>query len=120
MHSRPPLAPVGAYRPQVVIGDRFGQSAASIYSEMLLLRLKQKGIAAALNHPYSGDYILRRHGQVRKNIHAVQIEVDRSLYLDSELREPGPGLRATSAVITDLLSLLAELASGAAHPMAAE
>ena len=120
LHSMPPLAPVGGYRPQVVIGDRFGQSAASIYSEMLLQRLKQKGIAAALNHPYSGDYILRRHGQVRKNIHAIQIEVDRSLYLDSELREPGPGLGATSAVITDLLSLLAELASGGAHPMAAE
>lgn len=120
IHSMPPLLPVGGFRPHIVIGDRFGQSAASLYSEMLLQRLKQIGVAAALNHPYPGDYILRRHGNVRKNIHAIQIEVDRALYLDSDLREPASGLEATSAIITELLMLLAELAGGAAMPMAAE
>lgn len=120
IHSMPPLLPVGGYRPQIVIGDRFGQSASSLYSEMLLQRLKQIGMAAALNHPYSGDYILRRHGKVQNNIHAIQIEVDRTLYLDSELREPGAGLGATSAVVSELLALLAELAGGANMPMAAE
>lgn len=120
MHSMPPLLPVGGFQPHIVIGDRFGQSAASLYSEMLLQRLKQIGVAAALNHPYPGDYILRRHGNVRKNIHAIQIEVDRALYLDSELREPASGLEATSAIITELMMLLAELVGGASIPMAAE
>lgn len=120
MHSMPPLLPVGGFQPRIVIGDRFGQSAASLYSEMLLQRLKQIGVAAALNHPYPGDYILRQHGNVRKNIHAIQIEVDRALYLDSELREPASGLDATSAIMTELLMLLAELVGGASMPMAAE
>lgn len=120
MHSMPPLLPVGGFQPHIVIGDRFGQSAASLYSEMLLQRLKQIGVAAALNHPYPGDYILRRHGNMHKNIHAIQIEVDRALYLDSELREPASGLGATSAIMTELLMLLAELVGGASIPMAAE
>jgi N-formylglutamate amidohydrolase len=87
---------------------------------MLLERLKQTGITAALNHPYPGDYILRRHGNARKNIHAIQIEVDRSLYLDSELREPGDGMEATAALVVDLLMLLADLLGGLPLPLAAE
>lgn len=120
IHSMPPLQPVGGFRPHMVVGDRYGQSAASIYSEMLLQRLKQIDMTAALNHPYSGDYMLRRHGKVSKNIHAIQIEVDRALYLDSELREPSAGLESTCAMITELIMLLADLAGGAATPMAAE
>lgn len=121
IHSMPPLATAGTHpAPRIVIGDRFGQSAASIYSEMLLERLKQTGITAALNHPYPGDYILRRHGNARKNIHAIQIEVDRSLYLDSELREPGDGMETTAALVVDLLMLLADLLGGLPLPLAAE
>lgn len=120
IHSMPPLANLSGPRPRIVIGDRFGQSAASVYSEMLLERLRQMRVPAALNHPYPGDYILRRHGDVRHNIHAIQIEVDRALYLDSELREPGSGLGATAALVSQLLWLLVDLLGGAAVPMAAE
>lgn len=120
IHSMPPLANLPEPRPRIVIGDRFGASAASVYSEMLLQRLAQGGIPAALNHPYPGDYILRRHGDVRHNIHAIQIEVDRSLYLDSELCEPGSGLGETAALISQLLWLLVDLLGGASLPMAAE
>lgn len=120
IHSMPPLAGPPGQRPRIVIGDRFGASAASIYAEMLLERLRQMGIPAALNHPYPGDYILRRHGDVRRNIHAIQIEVDRSLYLDSELREPDGGLGATAALVSQLLWLLVDLLGGASLPMAAE
>lgn len=120
LHSMPPLKPLTGPTPQIVVGDRFGQSAGSIYSGMLLERLKQVGIAAALNHPYSGDYVLRHHGRTRSNIHAIQIEIDRSLYLDSELREPGEGLAATAAIITELLTMLVDLTGGGSVPIAAE
>lgn len=120
IHSMPPLMAAAAHRPRIVIGDRFGQSAGSIYSEVLLARLRQAGIAAALNHPYPGDYILRRHADVRRNIHAIQIEVDRTLYLDSDLREPTDGLAATASLVSELLWLLVELLGGTSLPMAAE
>ena len=121
LHSMPPIPPshpVAA--PRFVIGDHFGKSAASRYSELLVGQIRQHGFAAALNHPYSGDHMLRRHGRPRDNIHALQIEVDRSLYLDSDLREPSAGVATVSRLIAQLVSILADEASGSDILIAAE
>lgn len=120
LHSMPPLGADDELQPQVVIGDRFGQSAASVYSELLAGRLHHLGIRVALNHPYPGDYILRRHGAQKRNIHAIQIEVDRRLYLDADLREPSAGTADVAAIIGDLVFLLVEQARGASLAIAAE
>ena len=121
LHSMPPIrsAADGA-APQFVVGDRFGKSAASIYAELLLSRLHAQGYVAALNHPYAGAYILRRHARPRANIHALQLEVDRSLYLDSDLRQPGAGLDRISALIPALVAALTDEALGSAALIAAE
>ncbi|MCE2829418.1 MAG: N-formylglutamate amidohydrolase [Sphingomonadales bacterium] len=120
LHSMPPLGAEGEMQPQIVIGDRFGQSAASVYSELLAARLNHLGVRVALNHPYPGDYILRRHGAQKRNIHALQIEVDRRLYLDADLREPSADIGDVAAMIAELLFLLIEQARGASLPVAAE
>lgn len=120
VHSMPPLTATATPAPRIVIGDRFGQCAPALYAEMLLARFKSLSIPAALNHPYPGDYILRRHGKALGSIHAIQIEVDRSLYLDSMQREPGPGLESTASLISELLFFLVDLLGGRAIPMAAE
>lgn len=121
LHSMPPIrSAVGAPAPQFVVGDRFGKSAGSRYAELLLARLKAQGYDAALNHPYAGEYILRRHARPHANIHAMQLEVDRSLYLDTELRQPGAGLARISALIPALVAALADEALGSTTLMAAE
>jgi N-formylglutamate amidohydrolase len=83
-------------------------------------RLKSHGFTAALNHPYAGDYILRRHAKPRANIHAIQLEVDRSLYLDADLRQPGPGIERLQLLISGLLEALADEALGSPSLIAAE
>jgi N-formylglutamate amidohydrolase len=120
IHSMPPLTATTTPAPRIVIGDRFGQCAPALYAEMLLSRLKSLNIPAALNHPYPGDYILRRHGNAQGSIHAIQIEVDRSLYLDSMQREPGAGLESMASLISELLFFLVDLVGGRAIPLAAE
>ncbi len=70
----------------------------------------QAGMEVALNHPYPGDHILKMHGNPGQNIHAIQIEVDRSLYLDELLREPTPGLSATGAIINEIVLALTQTA----------
>lgn len=121
LHSMPPIrGAVGAHGPQFVVGDRFGKSAASQYAELLSARLQAQGFSAALNHPYAGEYILRRHARPRANIHAIQLEVDRSLYLDPDLRQPGAGLARISALIPALVAALADEALGSATLIAAE
>lgn len=121
LHSMPPIRPphVGT-APQFVIGDRFGQSAGSQYAELLIQQIRMRGHKAALNHPYAGEYILRRHAKVKANVHAIQLEIDRSLYLDSALREPGAGLAAMQSLVGDLVYALADQAMGTQTLIAAE
>ncbi len=120
IHSMPPLRQQYHWNQvQIVVGDRFGQSAASPYSEFILSMLRQQGIETALNHPYSGDHILRRHGRPSHNIHAIQLEIDRTLYLDEAMREPAPTIGPIAEMIVELAEQLGDFA-GFALPIAAE
>ena len=121
LHSMPPLhLQVAGPSPQIVIGDLFGRSANARYSEALMARAKHHGFAAALNHPYSGDFMLRRHCDPSRNIHAVQLEIDRTLYLDDILREPSGGLAQMTEFVAEMVQMLTEEALGGQTLMAAE
>lgn len=121
LHSMPPIrSSASGPAPVFVVGDRFGKSAASQYAELLMSRVQAQGFRVALNHPYAGDYILRRHAGPRANIHAVQLEVDRSLYLDAELRQPGSGVEPIAGLVSGLVGALADEALGSATLIAAE
>lgn len=114
MHSMPPLAGTdGMPLPRVVLGDRFGRSASARLSALAAQVAGAHGLKAAQNNPYPGNYLLERHGCPARNIHALQCEVDRSLYLDAALRWPAPGLARIQRVILDLGDALAgELPQG--------
>jgi N-formylglutamate amidohydrolase len=105
LHSMPPLrAGEGeAHAPVVVVGDRFGASCHNALVARGLSHLEARGVPAALNRPYSGGYVLDRHGAPREGVHAMQIEVCRATYLDRHLSEPGAGLPAIAAMLADLV-----------------
>lgn len=108
VHSMPPLRAFDdAGAPQIVIGDRFGRTASARLSSISLQVAAAHGLKAAQNHPYAGNYLLERHGRPERNVHAIQIEVDRSLYLDAQLRWPAAGLSRMQAILHDLGEALA-------------
>ena len=120
IHSMPPIREsVHSPAPSFVVGDRFGKSAAGRFAEMIQAHIAASGHICSLNHPYAGDYILRTHGDPRRGIHAVQLEVDRTLYLDRALREPSDGVARLSGLICELAVMLSE-ASGNVELLAAE
>jgi N-formylglutamate amidohydrolase len=121
LHSMPPLhMNLTKKSPQIVVGDLFGRSAATRFSEVLMKRLGQAGFQTALNNPYSGDHMLRRHGDIDGGTHAIQLEIDRSLYLDDIMREPGHGLAKMSRIVAEMAEILADEALGSRTLMAAE
>lgn len=105
LHSMPPLrAAEGQVRaPVVVLGDRFGASCHNAFVGRALAHLEARGIPAAQNRPYSGGYVLDRHGAPQDGVHAMQVEVCRATYLDRHLAEPGPGLPAIAAMLAGLV-----------------
>lgn len=109
LHSMPPLGPKRgpAGAPDFVVGDRFGTSCGGALSAAALDHFGIAGRAAAHNRPYAGGYVLDRHGAPGHGIHAMQIEICRTAYLDRLLREPGRGFAAVAALLTSLIQRLA-------------
>lgn len=105
LHSMPPL---GRDFPRIVIGDRFGRSAATRFVHCLEAVTARTGIATALNSPYAGGHILDRHAHPAGGFHAVQVEFDRSLYLDAALDQPGDGLAAIAALLRAMIDALVD------------
>jgi len=108
LHSMPPLRPAEgeARAPQIVLGDRFGVSCHHGLMACALRRLEADGCPVAQNRPYSGGYVLDRHGAPQHGIHAVQVEVCRAAYLDQRLAEPGPGMADMVGVLAALVRAL--------------
>jgi N-formylglutamate amidohydrolase len=121
LHSMPPLAPVaGRPAPEFVIGDRFGSSCAGGLTGAAFSWLGAAGRLAAHNRPYAGGYVLERHGDPQNGIHALQLEVDRSSYLDARLAEPGAGFAAMAELLTGLVQHLAHHAAELGRAQGAE
>ncbi|MGQ5700827.1 N-formylglutamate amidohydrolase [Sandaracinobacteroides sp. A072] len=122
MHSMPPLP--GAAPAQLVLGDRHGQSAAPRLVDWLDDAFRARGLKVARNSPYAGGYTTQRHGQPATGQHAVQLEFDRSLYMDPVTLVPHDGFAALAAMIAEvtaaLRATLPQLLDGEALPLAAE
>jgi N-formylglutamate amidohydrolase len=121
LHSMPPLERGGADAVRVVIGNRYGQSAAPWATASLTATCARFGLAAVENTPYAGGFIADRHGSPRTGVHALQLEVDRSLYLDSSLEQVDPAkLVRAQAFVRAAVTDLARAALDSVAPLAAE
>jgi N-formylglutamate amidohydrolase len=105
IHSMPSL---GRGRAQVVIGDRSGTSAASRLVARVEAAVARTGVRVGRNAPYAGGHVTERHGDPSGGVHAIQLELDRALYLDGALDRPGEGLAATAALVRRIIDALAD------------
>lgn len=106
-------------RPEIVLGDRFGAAAGRAVMAMTQDSFERAGFAVARNAPFAGGYITQRYGRPLRGLHAVQIEIDRDLYLDAATLEPGPGFTALARALSRVIADLSEVLPGAV-PLAAE
>jgi len=108
MPSRATQGVGGARGPDVVLGDRHGTSCAAALTRRLRRAFEALGWRVALNQPYSGGWTTQRWGRPADGFHAVQVELNRALYLDEATLEPGRGwsrcAAGTARVIADLLA----------------
>jgi N-formylglutamate amidohydrolase len=122
-HSMPPRPRhEGANGPiaDVVFGDRHGTTTTPDLLDAAVTAARELGFHPAVNAPYAGGFIVGRHGRPQRNIHALQIELDRGLYLDRDLRSPGPGFEAVCRLIATVARALEERLLEAPDALAAE
>ncbi len=71
----------------IVLGDRFGAACASDIADTVETLLKNTGLKVLRNRPYAGGFITETHGAPRHNRHALQIEINRALYMDEKTQQ---------------------------------
>jgi N-formylglutamate amidohydrolase len=98
LHSMPPI-PAGqpGHGARIVVGDRFGTTADGWLVDLAIEAAGTLGVAVTRNQPYAGGHIVRTHGEPERGIHAIQIEIDRSLYLTPD-RAPDSAATARLAI----------------------
>jgi len=116
-HSMPP-PPAGI--PPIVFGDGRGRTADSWLSAEALRIAGDCGFDAGLNDPFAGGHVIERHADPGGAVHALQIEIDRRAYLDSRLREPGPGFDRVTSLMEALVVRLGEALLSRRYATAAE
>lgn len=87
--------------PEIIIGDRYGQSAAPWVTSEAVKIVTSTGFRAGVNQPFAGGHVVQRHGASHNGVHALQIEIDRRCYLTNE-GAPGPGFARTCRLIHQL------------------
>ena len=105
----------GAGACDLVLGDRFGTACAPAITNLVERELEAMGYRVARNAPYAGGYTTEFYGKPAARTHALQIEINRGLYLDEASLEPREGFQRLKR---DLERVFAALAEGVARGVA--
>ena len=116
-HSMPP-PPEDV--PPVVFGDCRGRTADNWLSREAVAIASRSGFEAGLNDPFAGGHVIERHARPARGVHALQIELDRRIYLDAGLKRAGAGFDKGAQLIEALALGLGESLLGRQYATAAE
>lgn len=92
----------------IVLGDRFGSACDPEITSIVETCLQTAGFTVSRNKPYSGGFFTENHGRPRQGRHALQIEINRSLYMDEASHVPNAGFAELQAVLTRMARSLAD------------
>jgi N-formylglutamate amidohydrolase len=96
-------------RPEFVIGDRYGTSCVGVVSETVEQALRGLGYGISRNKPYAGGFITEHYGNPAAGLHAVQLEVNRALYMDEKRYKRSANFARLAADMETLARCLGEI-----------
>ena len=106
-------------RPDIVLGDRYGTACGPWLAEAVTAHFEQAGFSVARNTPFAGGYITRHYGAPSQGVHAIQIEIDRSLYMNEARVEMHRDFEGIRQRIADVFTKIAGI-SACPQSLAAE
>jgi N-formylglutamate amidohydrolase len=96
-------------RPEFVLGDRYGTSCVGVVSECVEKTLRALGYGVSRNKPYAGGFITEHYGNPAAGLHAVQLEINRALYMNERRYDRSAGFPALAADLEMLARRLGEI-----------
>jgi N-formylglutamate amidohydrolase len=99
----------GRDRVDFVLGDCFASACAPAIVDRVERVLRGQGYGVARNTPYSGGFVTQHYGRPREGVHALQIEINRALYMDERQLARAPGFAALARDMTELVREIGRL-----------
>ena len=96
-------------RPEFVLGDRYGTSCVGVVSETVERTLRGLGYGVSRNKPYAGGFITEHYGNPAAGLHAIQLEINRALYMDERRYERSENFPRLAADLETLAARLGEI-----------
>lgn len=113
------IARGGMRRPNVVLGDRFGSAASADIVDRIEAAFAAAGFVVTRNAPFAGAYITQAYGRPARRQHAVQVEIDRSIYMNERLIRPNGDFEEVQARLRKVMAEIAQIGQDRI-PLAAE
>ena len=114
------LVKANTRRPDIVLGDRFGAAADSDLVEQVEAAFSSAGFLVVRNAPFAGAFVSQHYGRPSRRQHAIQIEIDRGLYMDERRVEPLPDFADFCQVMRTVIAEITEIGVPENQSMAAE
>lgn len=114
------VGPPGSARPDVVLGDRFGATAAASVVERIEAAFASAGLRVARNMPFAGAFITQHYGRPSRQQHTIQVEIDRALYMNERTLEPNNDFDSFKALLGGVIAEITEIGRPEDQRVAAE
>ena len=114
------VGPPGSARPDVVLGDRFGAAAASSVVERVEAAFASAGLRVARNMPFAGAFITQHYGRPSRQQHAIQVEIDRAIYMNERTLEPNENFEPFKVMLSGVIAEITEIGRATDQKVAAE
>lgn len=109
----------GRQRADFTISDRDGSTCDAAFLDHVGRGLREMGYSVAINDPYRGMELIRRHGRPHHDRHSVQIEINRRLYLDEKTMRRHDGFETLRGDLSQLAAMICDFARDASRAPAA-
>lgn len=113
------IARGGMKRPEIVLGDRFGAAAAGDIVDRVEAAFTSAGFVVSRNAPFAGAYVAQAYGRPTRGQHAVQVEIDRALYMDEQAIKPSPHFADVQSTLRGVIAEITQIGQERI-PLAAE
>lgn len=102
-HSMPGFSISGSRRADIILGDRYGTSCHPNTIARVEALFSQRHYSVSRNYPYAGSYVTSHYGQPHEGVEALQIEINRDLYLNPVTLKPKRGYERLASDIKGIV-----------------
>ena len=103
-HSMPGFNSMGSRRSDIILGDRFGESCSPEIVMLIEKLFQGLGYSVSRNYPYAGGFVTKHYGKPYESANALQIEINRDLYLNPITMDKKPGFTSLAKNISRIIN----------------